>query len=127
MSENTEVEVSYGEDQSKTAQNLLAAAERLGHPANVVRTTSEGHFLVPEDVAKDADAYSAKSGDEGENKAPAKKAAAKKATAKKSTSRKPAKKAAAKKAPAKKAASSPEPTPTPDAPKSEGTNTETQE
>lgn len=122
MSESNEVEVGYGENQTETAQNLLAAAERLGHPANVVRTTSEGHFLVPEDVAKDAGAYSAKSGDDGDSRP-----AAKKATAKKSTSRKPAKKAAAKKAPTKKAASSPEPTPTPDAPKSEGTNTETQE
>lgn len=33
---------------------LLAAAEELGLSADVVRTTSLGHFLVPEEVAEKA-------------------------------------------------------------------------
>jgi hypothetical protein len=65
---------------------LLAAAKDLGLSTSVVRTTTTG-YLVPEEVAKKAEA-----GPE-EEKAPVKKAAAKKAPAKKSA----AKKAAAKK------------------------------
>lgn len=40
-----------------TAENatlLLAAAEELSQPANVVQTQSDGYFLAPKDVAKKA-------------------------------------------------------------------------
>lgn len=62
-----EVEVPFGEDPAETATMLLAAAEDLELDAGVVKTTSEGTFLVPEEVAEKA----------GSGK-PAKKTAAKK-------------------------------------------------
>jgi len=61
---------------------LLAAAEKAGKSADVVRTTSDGHFLVDEAVAKEAGVdYEGKKNGEAETK-PVKKAAAKTAQAK---------------------------------------------
>lgn len=63
---------------------LLDAAEKLGHEARVVKTTTDGNFLVPEDVAKEA-------GLSGEDKPKAaKKTTARKRAAKKTTSAKSA-------------------------------------
>lgn len=86
---------------SETAILLLDAAQSLDLDASVVRTSSRGHFLVPEEVAKEAgvdidkesgdvdtsaslvsDADKADAATEGEPKPPAKKAAAKKTAAK---------------------------------------------
>ncbi len=53
MSES--VEVPFGDDPSETATLLLAAAVELDlDPAVEVRTTSEGMFVVSEEVAKKA-------------------------------------------------------------------------
>jgi hypothetical protein len=76
-----DVEVPYGESASDTATLLLAAAENLELAPGVVQTTSDGVFLVPEEVAKKAGLDTVD--DEAEDKAPAKKAAAKKSAAKK--------------------------------------------
>ena len=64
---------------SDNAILLLAAAEDLDLDASVVRTTSDGHFLVPEEVAKKAGIKA----DDDEDTKPAQKVAAKKAAAKK--------------------------------------------
>jgi hypothetical protein len=53
---------------------LLAAAKELGQPSAVVKTTTNGHFIVPQEVAEKAD-FGAR------RPAAAKKAAAKKTTA----------------------------------------------
>lgn len=63
-----EVSVEFGDVPSETATLLLAAAEELGLDASVVRVSSDGGFLVPEEVAKKA-----KIDDEPAKKAPAKK------------------------------------------------------
>lgn len=63
-----EVAVEFGDSASDTAVLLLAAAQELDLPADVVRV-GNGEFLVPEEVAKKAKSDSAP---------PAKKAAAKK-------------------------------------------------
>lgn len=49
-----EVEVPFGENPAETATLLLAAAEDLELDPGVVRTTSDGVFLVPEEVAAKA-------------------------------------------------------------------------
>lgn len=90
----TDTKIPFGSDATKTAQNLLAAAHRLGEPASVVRTNSKGQFVVPEKVAKEADSYSKGGPDKPAKKAPAKKAAAKKAPAKKAAKSSEAKPAA---------------------------------
>lgn len=69
------VEVPFGDKPSETATLLLAAAEELDLDANVVGTSDNGIFRVPQEVADQAGF--------GEEKAPAKKAAAKKTAAKK--------------------------------------------
>lgn len=51
------VEISLGDDAGKTAQNLLAAAERLKLDPSVVVFNSKGYFVVPADVATEADEY----------------------------------------------------------------------
>ena len=61
---------------------LLAAARELELDTGVVRTTSQGHFLVPQEVADKAGP-----GDDTEPK-PAKKTAAKKTAAKKTATKK---------------------------------------
>lgn len=67
---NEIVEVPFGEDPSKTAQGLLAAAERLdGFTQDDVKTTSFGAFRVPQEVADEASAYV----DRDEDDAPAEK------------------------------------------------------
>lgn len=105
------VDIPFEGEAQDRAVVLLAAAEKLGHPNEVVGTTSTG-FKVPEDVAKEAglsDYVEAEerqtpsnapvpSGNSEEKQEPAKKAPAKKAAAKKA----PAKKAAARKSTAKK-------------------------
>jgi hypothetical protein len=63
------------ETSADNAVLLLAAAEELGLPASVVRTTREG-FVVPSEVHEKAF---------GEKKSPAKKATAKKAASKSET------------------------------------------
>lgn len=83
----TNVNVPYGESAADTATLLLASAQELELPADVVLTTSDGSFSVPEEVAKKAKVdYDKDESDEDEAedepKKPAKKAA-KKATAKK--------------------------------------------
>lgn len=55
MSDNPEVYVSYGDNASDTATLLLAAAEELDQPAGVVRTSGWDWFIVPKDVAEQAD------------------------------------------------------------------------
>lgn len=50
-------EVAYGDSASETAQNLIAAVERLGLPRGLVKTTSRGVFRVPAEVAADAESY----------------------------------------------------------------------
>ena len=63
--------VANGDDPSETARNLLEAAEKAGLDPAVVRTaSSDGGFIVPEELA------------------PKPKAAAKKTTATKSTDKK---------------------------------------
>lgn len=69
MTENTQVEVAFGEDAAATAQNLLAAAERLGLEPWLVRTTSKGYFLVPQEVADEAESYSGVADDDEVEKA----------------------------------------------------------
>jgi len=71
----TDVTVPFGEDQQDTAILLLAAAQELDLPADVVKVTThdEGGFVVPEEVRDKAGL-----GDEK----PAKKAAAKKTASK---------------------------------------------
>lgn len=65
MSENTNVEVGFEADNAAAAQNLLAAAERLGLPASVITTSPlRGVFVVPEEVANEADRYAADGDDE---------------------------------------------------------------
>jgi hypothetical protein len=80
-----QVEVPFGDDAGDTAVLLLAAAEDLGLDPGVVKTNSDGSFVVPKEVADKADG--------GGKKKAAKKTAAKKTAAKKAT---PAKKAEAK-------------------------------
>jgi hypothetical protein len=69
----TNVNVPLGDNPSETATLLLAAAEELGLDQTVVGYDSYEGFVVPEEVAKQAE----------KDKKPVKKAAAKK-TAKKS-------------------------------------------
>lgn len=71
-----DVTVPFGEDQQDTAILLLAAAQELDLPADVVKVTTdgEGGFLVPEEVRDKAGL--------GDEKKPAKKAAAKKTASK---------------------------------------------
>lgn len=80
-----EVKVPYGEDAQETATLLLAAAEELGLDAYVVRTSSDGVFYVPDEVASKAkvEVEDDESDAEAEEKKPAKKTAAKKSAAKK--------------------------------------------
>lgn len=80
---NETVEVPFGDVASETATLLLAAAEELDLPADVVQTNSDGAFVVPAEVAEKAKA----GGDSDEEKKPAKKAA-KKAPAKKTAKKK---------------------------------------
>lgn len=68
---------------------LLAAAEELGLPPEVVRSTTEG-FEAPDEVVQKAFAHKSSSTDEP-NKAPAKRAPAKKAPAKKAAAKTAAK------------------------------------
>jgi len=82
--------VKYGDDAEKTAVLLLEAAEKAGADASVVRTTSDGEFIVPEEIADAAgveyevdDSDDDGDGDEDEAPKPTKKAAAKKSAAKK--------------------------------------------
>lgn len=126
----TDVVVPYGDSAAETATLLLAAAEKAGEDASVVRTGSYGSFYAPEKLAKDAgvkytkgdvdspevqeivaadDAMAQANEPHGapdatkspdEVEAEAKKAPAKKTAAKKA----PAKKTAAKKTAAKKTA-----------------------
>lgn len=49
------VKVAYSDVPADVASRLLAAAEKLEVEPGVVETTSDGVFLVPEDVAKEAD------------------------------------------------------------------------
>jgi hypothetical protein len=49
-----EVEVPFGDNPSETATLLLAAAEDMDLDPGVVKTTSEGTFVVPADLAKKA-------------------------------------------------------------------------
>lgn len=51
-----DVHVPFGENPGDTATALLAAAEDMDLPASVVRTTSDGTFVVPADLAKKAKA-----------------------------------------------------------------------
>lgn len=78
----SDVEVAYGDNPSNTAVLLLAAVEELGLDPGVVRSTTRGVFMVPEEV--EAKAF----GKEPAKKAPAKKAAAKKTAAKKVAAKK---------------------------------------
>lgn len=71
---------------SDNAVLLLEAAQKAEQAPDVVRTTSQGYFLVPEEIAKDAGVAVI---DESGEAAP-KKAAAKKAPAKKTASAKSA-------------------------------------
>lgn len=71
-SSESEVEVEYGEKPSDTAVLLLAAAQELDLPAEVVKTR-EGGFLVPAEVNE-------KAFGKRETEKPTKKAAAKKST-----------------------------------------------
>lgn len=48
------VKVAYGDSPAEVATKLLAAAERLDQPGGVVKTTSDGHFVVPKEVADEA-------------------------------------------------------------------------
>lgn len=70
----TDVTVPFGEDQQDTAILLLAAAQELDLPADVVKVTTdgEGGFEVPEEVRDKAGL-----GDEKPKKAAAKKTASK--------------------------------------------------
>lgn len=58
----TDIHVPWGEDASDTATLLLAAAEVLELPPEVVRTTSDG-FLAPEEVAEKAGLHTGKPDD----------------------------------------------------------------
>lgn len=49
----SDVEIGFGENRSETAILLLASAEKLGLPAESVRTSSDG-FVVSEELADDA-------------------------------------------------------------------------
>lgn len=57
------VEVEYGPDNSVAAQNLLAAAERLDLNPILIKTTTRGVFLVPEEVAAEAEDYTGRDDD----------------------------------------------------------------
>ncbi len=50
----TDVVVPYGDSAAETATLLLAAAEKAGEDASVVRTGSYGSFYAPEKLAKAA-------------------------------------------------------------------------
>lgn len=58
------VEVEYGPDNSVAAQNLLAAAERLDLSPLLIKTTTRGVFLVPEEVAAEAEDYTERDDDQ---------------------------------------------------------------
>lgn len=60
---------------------LLAAAKDLGLHARVVQTTTDGHFLVPQEVAEKAGLVEGKGN--SKDAKPAKKTAAKRTTSKK--------------------------------------------
>lgn len=51
---SNEVAVKYGDDAASVAQSLLAAARSLDVDTSVVKTTSRGVFVVPEEVADKA-------------------------------------------------------------------------
>lgn len=84
------VEVPFGDNASETATLLLAAADELGLSADVVQTTGDSMFLVPQEVLDKAGAED----DAGVEEAPAEEAPApaKKAPAKKAAKKAPAKK-----------------------------------
>lgn len=56
MATDEDVTVPFGDNPGDTAVALLAAAEDAGLPANVVRTTGDGTFIVPASLAKKAKA-----------------------------------------------------------------------
>lgn len=62
----SQVKVQYGDKPAETAQKLLDAAEALDQDASVVETTSDGVFLVPEDVADEAGVDFDKGDDNGD-------------------------------------------------------------
>ena len=76
----TDVFVPPGDSAQDTAVLLLEAAEKAGEPADVVRS-SDGGFVVPQELA-DAAGVDYESGDDSDDdeKKPAKKAAAKKSS-----------------------------------------------
>lgn len=69
-----DVEVPFGDDPGETATLLLAAAEDLELPAGAVRTTGDGLFVVPAEVADKAGLNP----ENGKSKSAAKKTAAQK-------------------------------------------------
>jgi hypothetical protein len=82
----TEVFVPNGDNAQETATLLLAAAEKAGEDPSVVRSSSDGGFYAPEDIAKKAKVDYEEDDESDEEPAeepkPAKKAAAKKAASK---------------------------------------------
>lgn len=87
----SDVTVPFGDDPAKTATLLLAAAEKAGEEASVVRTTGEATFVVDEKIAKSAgvdfdkpDEENTSDDGEGDTKTTAKKTAAKKTASKES-------------------------------------------
>ena len=81
----SDVTVPFGDDPSKTATLLLAAAEKAGESASVVRTTGEATFVVDEKIAKSAGVdYESDDAESDEPKTTAKKTAAKKTASKES-------------------------------------------
>lgn len=66
----TEVSVPYGDNPADTATLLLAAAETQGLPPDVVRTSSDSLFYVPEEVASEAGLHSVKPDEEEDSSEP---------------------------------------------------------
>jgi ABC-type uncharacterized transport system involved in gliding motility auxiliary subunit len=105
----SDIEIPFDGEAEDRAVVLLAAAEKLGHAPESVRTVTGG-FMVSEDIAKEAGL--AKAASKSETQVPSnapvpngndeKQAPAKKAPAKKAAKKSPAKKSAAKKSTTKK-------------------------
>ena len=105
---STERTVQFAGEAQDRATLLLAAAEDLGHPVEVVRTVT-GAFVAPQDVVEKAGLLDEADPLDDEDQADEPKSEEpKKAPAKKAAKKAPAKKAAAKKAAAKKAAAKPD-------------------
>lgn len=87
--------VKFGDSAGDTATLLLAAAEELELPADVVTTNSDSEFQVPVEVAQKAGVDYESDDEESDEPKPAKKTA-KKTAAKKTAAKKTAKKSAKK-------------------------------